>query len=108
MDHVSTQKQGAANDQWDKPIEEWDKEALVTTLNALKGGKKGAGKGTQCWNCLKTGHLARDCWSAPKGGKGGKNGEDGSKRKGKDADRALSQGYGGKPGGKGGGKKGWS
>ena len=75
---------------------------MKASLDALKGGgKKRGGKGSTCWNCGKTGHVARDCWGA-KGGKQGPPNTKGNEGKGGGKDP------GGKPSGKGGGKKGWS
>jgi hypothetical protein len=47
-----------------------DVDKFVNEIMALVKGKgKGGGNGDMvCWNCGKTGHLAKDCWAPPKGG----------------------------------------
>ena len=56
---------------WTLPYDQWDNSMLKQSLDALKGGgKKGGGKGGECWTCGKPGHQSRDCWHNPKGGKG--------------------------------------
>ena len=66
-----------------------------------KGGKQGKGKNNNngkgqqskssdvCWNCGKSGHHQKDCWS--KNGKGGKGGKGGKSKGGARMVRVLTQ-----------------
>ena len=50
-----------------------ESDKIVAQIMAMVKGK-GKGKGVECYNCGKTGHMAKDCWSkggGPKGTKGG-------------------------------------
>jgi hypothetical protein len=80
-----------------------------------KAGKGKAGKDTQCWHCMKFGHVARDCWQKDAEMEEYRNAK--GKGKGKGLGKSPWEGYGkgswgtpsgypgGKPG-KGQGKKG--
>ena len=64
------QGEGEWGTQQKEEEEEKDEEEnkLTVILDALKGKGKGKSIKGACWECGKTGHMARDC----KGGKGGK------------------------------------